>query len=183
MSSVASNEFDSAANDNMLDLLMQELQRLREERQEDRRALQQLHQLLHRAVPTGTILAYAGPNAPNGYLLCHGQAVSRQDYAGLFALIGVRFGVGDSVETFNVPDLRGRTVVGTGEGNGLSVRNLAEMGGEEQHTLTVPEIPPHSHGITPTIYKHWRSFEGAEGGDHTLKSTSDYRGTPYITNL
>src|SRR5574343_466871 len=57
-------------------------------------------------MPVGAVLAIAGSTIPGGYLLCDGQAVSRTDYAVLFAAIGTIYGVGDSSTTFNLPDMR-----------------------------------------------------------------------------
>ena len=57
--------------------------------------------------PSGTILDFSGPVAPQGWLLCDGSAISRTDYAALFAVIGTIYGVGDGSTTFNLPDLRG----------------------------------------------------------------------------
>jgi len=59
-------------------------------------------------VPTGVILSYGGANAPTGWLLCDGRAISRTTFAGLFAVLSTSFGVGDGSTTFNLPDLRGR---------------------------------------------------------------------------
>ena len=64
-------------------------------------------------VPAGCIMPYAGATAPDGWLFCHGQAVSRSDYADLFIAIGTAYGAGDGSTTFNLPDLRGR--VGRGD--------------------------------------------------------------------
>lgn len=61
---------------------------------------------------TGTVLPFAGSTAPDGWLLCYGQAVSRTTYAVLFAVIGTTYGIGDGSTTFNVPDLRGRVAAG-----------------------------------------------------------------------
>lgn len=69
-------------------------------------------------VPTSTILSYGGDSAPAGFLLCDGTAVSRTDYATLFAVVGVRFGSGDGTSTFNTPDLRGRFLRGRDAGAG-----------------------------------------------------------------
>ena len=78
-------------------------------------------------VKVGTIISYSSSTVPNGYLACNGQAVSRTTYANLFAVIGTTYGVGDGSTTFNVPDLRGEFLRGTGtnsrthQGNGGSV--------------------------------------------------------------
>lgn len=62
--------------------------------------------------PTGTIFAFGGTTAPNGWLLCQGQAVSRTTFSQLFAAIGSSNGSGDGSTTFNIPDLRGRFLRG-----------------------------------------------------------------------
>lgn len=67
-------------------------------------------------IPAGATMQYAGASAPAGWLLCSGQAVSRTTYAGLFAAIGSAFGAGDGSTTFNLPDLRGRSPLGSGTG-------------------------------------------------------------------
>ena len=95
--------------------------------------------------PAGTIKMFGGSTAPDGYLLCDGQAVSRTDYAELFAAIGTTYGAGDGSTTFNVPDLQGRFPLGAGAGNGLTARTVGQKDGEERHTLTVAEMPAHSH--------------------------------------
>lgn len=69
---------------------------------------------LYADAPVGSILPYGGTTAPNGWLLCRGQAVSRVTYSELFAVIGTTYGIGDNSTTFNVPDLREATTKGAG---------------------------------------------------------------------
>lgn len=64
--------------------------------------------------PLGTINAFGGNTAPDGWLMCQGQAVSRTTYADLFAVIGTAFGSGDGSSTFNVPDFRESVAKGAG---------------------------------------------------------------------
>lgn len=99
--------------------------------------------------PTGSIVAYAMLPAalPVGALYCDGSAYATTDYPVLFGKIGYTFGGAGS--SFNVPDLRGRTVIGVGTGSGLTPRALGDSLGEESHTLTVPQMPSHSHSNTP----------------------------------
>ena len=108
-------------------------------------------------MPTSTILPYAGSAAPTGYFLCDGSAKSRTTYAGLFAIIGTTYGVGDGSTTFNIPDLRGRVIAGQDDMGGSSANrlttaksgingdNLGAFGGLEDHTLTESQIPSHQH--------------------------------------
>lgn len=64
--------------------------------------------------PPGTVITYAGNTAPTGYLACDGLAVNRTTYSALFAAIGTIYGTGDGSTTFNLPDLRGYFVRGSG---------------------------------------------------------------------
>lgn len=77
--------------------------------------------------------------------MCDGSAVSRLSYSVLFSVIGTTYGAGDGVSTFNLPDLRGRVAMGSGQGTGLSLRSVGERLGEERHTLTAGEMPRHQH--------------------------------------
>lgn len=93
----------------------------------------------------GMVQMFAGSTPPTGWLLCHGQAISRTDYATLFAAIGTTWGSGDGSTTFNLPDLRGRAPIGAGTGSGLTARTLAAKGGSEN-------IQAHTHAFTqPTV--------------------------------
>lgn len=96
-------------------------------------------------IPVGAVLAYGSSNAPKGWLNCDGQAVSREDYADLFSVVGTTYGVGNGSTTFNLPNLLGRTIVGQGSGAGLTSRAMGATGGAETHTLTTGEMPSHSH--------------------------------------
>ncbi len=98
----------------------------------------------------GMTMLYGGSSAPAGWLVCDGSAVSRATYAALFAAIGTTWGAGDGSTTFNLPDMRGRTVGGAGTGSGLSARTLAQQVGEENHQLTAAEMASHSHSVTTT---------------------------------
>ena len=108
-------------------------------------------------LPPGLTMEYYGSAAPEGFLLCEGQAVSRTVYAKLFAAIGTQHGAGDGTTTFNLPDHRGR--VGVGKSTETEFNTLGKKGGEKGHILTVAEIAahthpqkPHDHGIMSGIY-------------------------------
>jgi len=95
--------------------------------------------------PSGIIQMFGGAAAPSGWLICDGSAVSRTTYAALFAIIGTTFGIGNGSTTFNIPDMRGRSPIGVGQGAGLTNRVLGATIGAETHALSVFEMPPHTH--------------------------------------
>jgi len=66
------------------------------------------------AMPVGAILDFAGPNAPPGWLICDGRAISRTTYSQLFAVIGTVWGAGDGATTFKLPSTSGRSTIGPG---------------------------------------------------------------------
>lgn len=105
--------------------------------------------IVNDSVPIGAIQAYGGASAPNGWLICDGSAVSRTTYSELFSAIGTTYGSGDGSTTFNLPDLKGRVIVGVGESSATGHTNhtLGQKSGEEKHTLTVDEMPSHSHNV------------------------------------
>ena len=80
--------------------------------------------------------------APRDFAFCNGQLLAISQNTALFSILGTTYG-GNGQTTFALPDLRGRTPVG---GNGLPVQ-LGEAGGQEAVTLTVNQIPPHTHGV------------------------------------
>ncbi len=76
-------------------------------------------------VPAGTVSAFAGASAPNGYLLCDGGAISRSIYSDLFASLGITYGAGDGSTTFNIPDLRGEFLRGLDAGRGVDLDSFS----------------------------------------------------------
>ncbi len=95
----------------------------------------------------GQIMPVGFNFAPRGWALCEGQLLSISANTALFSLLGTTFG-GDGRTTFGLPDLRGRSIVGVGNGPGLSPISWGEKAGAENHTLTVAQMPSHSHNIT-----------------------------------
>lgn len=144
------------------------------------------------ALGTGFIAAYSVAAPPSGWLACNGSAVSRTTYSDLYALIGTTYGAGDGSTTFNVPDLRGRTLIGT---DGLAagsftanlgtLDNIGGIGGAQNHTLTTAELPSHTHsqigqsgcghdncngGWSASIYEH-RASSSSRNTINNINST------------
>ena len=113
-------------------------------------------------LPPGVIVPYGVSAAPTGFLLCNGQAVSRTTYSALFAVVSALYGEGNGSSTFNVPDLRGRFIAGWDAGAGDNIltsvsgaagtmivgASIANTGGIQIVTLSVSNIPAHSHTYT-----------------------------------
>lgn len=92
--------------------------------------------------PAGLVATFARSTAPTGWLKANGAAVSRTAYADLYAAIGTRFGAGDGINTFNLPDLRGEFIRGWDDGRGVdSGRSLGSAQGQL--------IESHDHGMDP----------------------------------
>lgn len=129
--------------------------------------------------PVGTINAYGGTTAPDGWMLCQGQAISRTDYADLFAIIGTAFGTGDGSTTFNVPDLRGEFLRGagtnshSGEGNGGIV-------GQHQNATRIIATDSDGAGTTNAL---GTAMENAMAGPLNADAQDNYQTKRGYVNL
>ena len=85
--------------------------------------------------------------APTGWALCDGSLLPISQNAALFSLLGTNFG-GDGVSTFRLPNLQSRVAIGQGTGVGLSTYQIGQTGGSENITLTISNIPTHSHTVS-----------------------------------
>lgn len=114
----------------------------------------------------GEVRIFAGNFAPAGWMFCEGQLLPISENETLFQLIGTTYG-GDGESTFALPDLRGRIPVH--QGNGFI---LAETGGAEEITLTVNQIPAHSHPVLASA----NIANDANPPNNVMAQTSTYDG-------
>jgi len=138
-------------------------------------------------VPAGTLLPFAGGAPPPGFMLCDGHAVNSQQFPELFAAIGTAWGIGDGgTNDFTLPDLRGRVAIGLDNMGGSAAgrvssppaSQLAGTGGVDQHTLSLDELPAHTHTYWDIMWCEHSGFDpgvsevavpnnfGANGGDN-----------------
>jgi microcystin-dependent protein len=134
--------------------------------------------------PVGQIIGYAGTTAPSGWLLCNGGSYNTYTYRTLHAIVSNTYGgtaynpgttdqIG-AVTTFNIPDLRGRTIAGLDNMGGtdagrLSWANtLGTTGGTETHTITTAEMPSHTHTQNAHTHTQDAHSHGSTGNDFTL---------------
>ncbi len=92
------------------------------------------------------ITFFAGNFAPRAWAFCQGQIMSISQNTALFSLLGTTYG-GNGQTTFALPDLRGRSIVGPGQGPGLGDIVLGEFAGTEQTTLLLTQLPQHTHTV------------------------------------
>ena len=120
--------------------------------------------------PIGVIRLFAGSTAPNGWLICNGDTVSRSAYNNLFKVIGTTYGVGNSNTTFTLPDMRGRCPIGVGTGTSLTARTLGSSVGAETATLSEANMASHTHATTVGTQSANHTHTGTSGtvsADHT----------------
>jgi microcystin-dependent protein len=137
------------------------------------------------SVPPGSIMAYMGTNAPTGWLLCDGSAVSRVTYSRLFGVIGVANGYGDGMNTFNVPDLRGMFLRGVDGIAGIDIerdmRSAAKPGGNAGNAVgSLQQDQFRSHNHANGVFN--RILELSGGTSTTTTATDVTYNEPDIVN-
>lgn len=150
--------------------------------------------------PPGVVFPYAGSTAPEGWLLCNGQAISRTVYADLFAAIGVAHGYGDNSTTFNIPDYRGRFLRGrdggiardpdraartasntggnTGDNVGSVQVNATAKNGLSNNPSSISALTLNSSGITSLSL----NSSGLSGTSGAMSANATHNHT-YVRNL
>lgn len=154
-------------------------------------------------LPIGAIVPFGGWDAPTGWLICDGTLLNKTAYPELFNAIGYSFGGEEGGSTFGLPDLRGKVPVGIDE-NDSDFDGMGVTGGEKTHTLTVAEMPSHSHDntflakwggqtqasheyynvdtATGTEYgnRSWLNYNGSTGGGQAHNIMNPYQTVNYI---
>ena len=129
--------------------------------------------------------------APKGWAFCDGQLLPISQNTALFSLLGTTYG-GDGKSTFALPDMQGNTPMQQGQGPGLSLRDLGELGGEQAVTLLQTEMPAHSHTaqgsstvanlLTP-VNNAWASGQKGFGTFYTPSSAQNVQMSPFATSI
>lgn len=117
----------------------------------------------------GSIILFTGQTIPENYLVCNGDAVSRDDYADLFDVIGTTYGSGDGSTTFNLPSLSGSVAIGVSPLHPIGV-----SGGEEEHTLVENEMPSHTHTVPEHGHGNDIAFNTPQLS-HTVSTQPSYK--------
>jgi len=112
--------------------------------------------------PVGSITAYATTTPPTGWLLCNGQTISSTTYATLFSVIGYGY-ASTTGKDFQVPDLRGRNVIGFGSST-TTFDGMGEIGGQDTHVQTQSELVSHTHTTSGLSYGSAESTSGSKVG-------------------
>lgn len=113
---------------------------------------------------------------PVGWAFCNGQLMPISQNTALFSLLGTTYG-GDGRSTFGLPSMQGRAPMQQGQGAGLSLRDLGEMGGEETVTLLQTQIPAHNHfamaaaGTTASPTSNTWGMDNTKGREVNLYAT------------
>jgi microcystin-dependent protein len=98
----------------------------------------------------GEIKIFAGSFAPRGWAFCNGQLLQIAQHTALFSIVGTTYG-GDGRTTFGLPNLQGRAPMHAGRGPGLTPRRLGQTGGAATVTLTMQQLPNHTHALRASL--------------------------------
>ncbi|EFM10884.1 Tail Collar domain protein [Paenibacillus curdlanolyticus YK9] len=127
----------------------------------------------------GEIRMFGGNFAPVGWLPCDGRQLSISEYEVLFMLLGTTYG-GDGVNTFCLPDLRGRLPVGQGQRPGASNYVIGQAAGSETVTLITNQLPTHTHipSASSTVTQNTPVGAVWGTGDNAAYAPADSTGQP-----
>ena len=121
----------------------------------------------------GEIMCGAWNFAPRGTLNANGAILPIQQNTALFSLLGTTYG-GNGTTNFQLPDLRGRAMLGVGQGPSLSPYDLGEVSGTEGQTLSINHMPAHAHLVTPRGSSADASLASPAGAVPAAKARTTY---------
>ena len=136
------------------------------------------------------IRIFTGNFAPKGWALCDGQLLPISQNTALFSLLGTTYG-GDGKSNFALPNLQGSAPMQAGQGPGLSLRDLGEVGGEQTVTLLQTEMPAHSHtaqastnpGLADPTSNAWASGAKGFGNVYSPSGANNVQMNPLATSV
>lgn len=132
-------------------------------------------------IPIGGVIEWYSTSIPENYIELNGQLLSRSEYPELFQLLGTSFGNGDGSTTFGVPNREGLVGVGFAQ-NDVDFNKIGNTGGESFHTLTVEEMPSHTHSILRTGSVGSAGYKSVYGSANTgdgISTRSSGSGVPH----
>lgn len=137
---------------------------------EEKADAEHTHEGIGCEILVGTIVLWAGQTEPvtGGWQVCNGDAIKRDDFPTLFATIGTTYGDGDGSTTFNLPDMRGRFPIHAKPGRDA----IGDVGGSEEHTLSVNEIPSHRHSMKKKLQTANATWGTSGGNRHWFHTTN-----------
>lgn len=126
----------------------------------------------------GSIMLFAGNFAPRGWMLCAGQTLQISQNSALFSILGTVYG-GNGTTTFQLPDLRSRVPVGTGQGNGLMGWTLGQAEGTDTVTLNTNQLPAHNHTVAVSGSP---ANSATAGNNYLAAANANLQGDPVTVN-
>jgi hypothetical protein len=118
------------------------------------------------ALPTGSYIQFAGSQAPAGFLVCNGGAISRTTYSALFAVIGTIYGSGDGSTTFNLPNLTDRFLQGSTTSGTVKEAGLPNIRGTADGLVDLYSAKSTKNGVfSGSEYNAQMQAEDRDGGD------------------
>ena len=140
-------------------------------------------------LPLGAIIAYPSATVPSGsFKLCDGQEISRETYADLYNLFTIApntiytYGAGNGLTTFNVPNIKGKTIVGYDIGD-AEFKPIGKTGGEKAHKLIIDEIPGHTHPIEATALSGSITSTFTGSASDTAQDTHNHGTGSFVTGV
>lgn len=138
--------------------------------------------IIENPFPAGIIMGWTGSTAPDGWLWCNGQAISRTTYSNLFSVVGISYGAGDGSTTFNLPDFRNRVMEGGNDMGDLKYYEAGLPSYVHSHSANTSSAGNHTHTITTSAagnHSHTRGSMDITGQVNGYRNCGDATGAFY----